>query len=226
MHAYILKPIFLSPIRFCALFADSSPPGSLEEKCKWFLPLLSQPPERPQSHSSGSKSRALSNSCRETRSFTTALSSILSGFEWIKGKVEKWKAIKGLLQVTRATSVFRLTLHHVTRIWWDLITERTVCTCECSSRCSRGEIRGIWTVIFSKEGEIEHSPPTVRLKQVWVCVEISRGVSCPHTEGHCVNGWKGRVVLSRSTKDNSEGQFRQLSGQVLFHSFTFSQVTV
>lgn len=38
-----------------------------------------------------------SNSCGETQSFTTALSSILSGFEWIKGKVKQWKAIKRFL---------------------------------------------------------------------------------------------------------------------------------
>lgn len=38
-----------------------------------------------------------SNSCGETRPFTTSLSSIVSGFEWIKGKVKQWKAIKRFL---------------------------------------------------------------------------------------------------------------------------------
>lgn len=47
---------------------------------------------------------------------TEAPCSILSGFTWIKRKVKQRKAIKRFLQVTPATSVFLLILHHVSLI--------------------------------------------------------------------------------------------------------------
>lgn len=81
-------------ILFLAVFVDLLPRGWLEEKCKWFLPLLRQPPQTTPITLLWLQKLLASNSCGETQSFTTALSSILSGFEWIKGKVKQWKAIK------------------------------------------------------------------------------------------------------------------------------------
>lgn len=157
--------------------------GSLEEKCKWFLPPpptpLSLPPTTPITLLW--LRELLTNSCGEIQSFTMALTSILSGFEWIKGKVKQWKAVKRFLRVTRATSVLQLTLHHVNWICGDREGScEGVCKCEYNLHNSQRVRWGEYAVFFfffsTKEGEIKQpvlliSP--VRLQEVWICMEIS-----------------------------------------------------
>lgn len=103
-----------------------------------------------------------SNSCRESQSFTTASSSILSGFEWIKGKSSNEKLLKGFCRSLRLHLFSSSPC--IMSTGFEQIWSRRCEHVGYSPQCPGGEIRGIWMVILTKEGEIKPFSPSREAK--------------------------------------------------------------